>query len=549
MSISEFSGMGLKPDLLSMINEKGFSEPTPIQVKTIPLAMAGYDIMGQAQTGTGKTASFGIPILNQIVKGAGIQALILCPTRELAVQVSKEIAFLGRRIGIRILAVYGGQSIERQIITLEKKPEIVVATPGRLLDHLRRKTISLASLQYVVIDEADEMLDMGFFPDIEKILRSCPDNRQTLLFSATLGPEVRSLGTRFMKDPKIVAIKSDERTVPEIDQSYYRVHPAFKVESIAQIMSINNPTNSIVFCRTKKGVDELARRLQDLGHETDALHGDMSQRERDTVMYRFRNRKTKVLIATDLAARGLDISHVTHVFNYDIPEDCESYVHRIGRTGRAGKTGTAITLVEPDQIKHLRAIERFIGKKITQENLDAMPNRVEFYKSILDNRLNRVGKKKAPICDQVANELLEKYDSKKLVSNLVALVLGEELQELENKEVRNHRERQVRKTVSTRPMRQDKNIREIKDLEIVNIEVPVGKKLVRNKRQLVDYILTNTTVLENQIGDIEIEDDFTFIEVPMNKVDEVYNAFTYFKPGWRKFSNEGYSRPKVTVTK
>lgn len=549
MAKFEFSRMGLKPDLLSMINEKGYNTPTPIQVETIPLALEGWDIMGQAQTGTGKTASFGIPILNQIIKGKGLQALILCPTRELAVQVCKEIAFLGRRLRIKILAIYGGQSIERQINSLEENPEIVVATPGRLLDHMSRKTISLDTLKFVVIDEADEMLDMGFFPDIERILRSCPEDRQTFLFSATLGPEVRSLGTRFMIDPKIVAIEPDEKTVPEIDQCYYQVHPAFKVECMAQIMRITNPANSIVFCRTKKGVDELARRLQELGYKTDALHGDMSQRERDNVMYRFRNRKTKVLIATDLAARGLDISHVTHVFNYDIPEDSESYVHRIGRTGRAGRTGTAITLVEPDQIRHLRAIERFIGKRITRETLDALPDRVEFYKSVLDNRLNSVAKRKLPLCSQLADELLGKYDSQELVSNLLALVLGEQLQELDSskdKKAPASKGKPAGKPVS-RITKQPKKANEFEEMELVNIEVPVNKKVFRNKRQIIDYITANTSVLENQIGDIEVEDEFTFIEIPMNKVDEVYNIFADLKSSWPRVSSEEYLRPKVRV--
>ena len=551
MSTTEFNSMGLKPELLTMIKEKGFSRPTPIQVKTIPLALAGSDIMGQAQTGTGKTAAFGLPILNKITKGGGVQALVLCPTRELAVQVSKEILFLGRLAGIRVLAVYGGQSIERQIKTLEGFPEIIIATPGRLLDHMRRRTLSLAKLQFVVIDEADEMLDMGFFPDIEKILKSCPAKRQTLLFSATLEYEVRKMGMRFMIEPEVVAIKSPERTVPEIDQSYYPVHPALKVESIAQIMSSMNPTISLIFCRTKKGVDELAHRLKALGYETDALHGDMSQRERDTVMYRFRQKKTKVLIATDLAARGLDISHVTHVFNYDIPEDCESYVHRIGRTGRAGKTGTAITLVEPEQIKHLRAIEKFIGKRIPQESLASMPdNKADTVKLMLESRINGLTKRKSSLSAEVANDLLQKYDALDLVTNLVTMLIGDIAEPEANKnkvsEVRNYKERSTRKSL---PPRQPKEIKEVNDLDIVNIEVPVGKRALRNKRQLIDYILTNTTVTEKQIGDIEVEDDFTFIEVPMNKVDEVYNALAYFKPGWHQVTNEEHRRPRVPVSK
>ncbi|HZK43191.1 MAG TPA: DEAD/DEAH box helicase [Syntrophomonadaceae bacterium] len=543
MSIPEFNSMGLKSDLLTMINKKGFDEPTPIQVKTIPLVMAGFDIIGQAQTGTGKTAAFGLPILNQITKGAGTQALVLCPTRELAVQVSKEILFLGHLMQIRSLPIYGGQSIERQIQELKRGPEIVVATTGRLLDHMRRKTISLSELQFVVIDEADEMLDMGFFPDIEMVLKSCPTKRQTLLFSATLAPEVRSLGTRFLTNSKIVAIPSTAKNIPEIDQSYYKVNPAFKIESIDQIMRMENPAISLVFCRTRKGVDKLARRLKMLGHDTDALHGDMSQRERDMVMHRFRNKKTKVLIATDIAARGLDISHVTHVFNYDIPEDCEGYVHRIGRTGRAGKTGTAITLVEPDQFRHLRAIERFTGKPIAQESLGSAPNKTEFLKTNLDNRLKNLNQQKPVIYEKLAKELLQKYDTEDLVTSLITLVLGE----FQEAEIREFKEtRQVRKSP---PPIKPREVREIKEVDIVNIEIPIGKRSVKNKRQLIDYILTNTSLSETQIGEIEIEDSFTIIEIPMKKVDEVYNAFSYFKSGWSKVNKEEHYRPRVPISK
>lgn len=548
MSTSEFSSLGLKAELLTMIKEKGFTKPTPIQAQAIPLALQDYDIMGQAQTGTGKTAAFGLPILNQISKGAGLQALVLCPTRELAVQVCKEISFLGRMTKIKALAVYGGQSIERQIKALEEAPEIVIATPGRLLDHMRRRTISLTKLQFVIIDEADEMLDMGFFPDIEKILKSCPQERRTMLFSATLDYEVRRLGTRFMIDPKIIAIKSPERTVPEIDQSYYPVHRAFKIETLAQIMDSKKPAISLIFCRTKKGVDDLAYKLRTLGYDTDALHGDMSQRERDTVMYRFRQKRTQVLIATDLAARGLDISHVTHVFNFDIPEDTESYVHRIGRTGRAGKTGTAITLVEPDQIRHLRAIEKFIGKRIPQESLATLPNKSEIINQMLEKRINNSNRRKTSLHEEVAENLMQKYEGKELVSSLVALLVGDVPDTATNKvsEVRNYKNRPTRNTTNSRNIPAGA---EVKDLDMVNIEVSIGRRNVHNKRQLIEYILTNTTVLEKQIGDIEVEDNSTYIEVPMNKVDEVYNAFTYYRPNRPKATGSEYRTPRVPVSK
>lgn len=365
----DFYQMGLKTDLLKMIDEKGYETPTPIQVQTIPLAIAGRDVMGQAQTGTGKTASFGIPILNKVQKGQGLQALVLCPTRELAVQVCEEIASLGKIMRINVLAVYGGQSIELQFRGLHRHPEIVVGTPGRLLDHMRRGSINLASLKYLVLDEADEMLDMGFLPDIEKVLEECPRERQTFLFSATLVEEVRNLARRFMLEPAVVMIEPEEKTIAILEQCYYLVDYRQKVQVLCRILDLEQPQVSLVFCRTKKGADQLARILNRQGYPADALHGDMSQKERDNVMLRFRQGRTKILVATDVAARGLDIEHITHVINFDLPEDLDGYIHRVGRTGRAGRSGIAVSLVEPHQIKLLRSIEHHIGKKMRRTEL------------------------------------------------------------------------------------------------------------------------------------------------------------------------------------
>lgn len=531
MSTADFSNFNLKTGLHTMIKEKGFTRPTPIQMNSIPLALEGHDIIGQAQTGTGKTAAFGIPILNNLNKGETSQALVLCPTRELAIQVSKEIAFLGRRLGVRVLSIYGGQPIERQISVLKYNPEIIVATPGRLLDHIARKTISLANLKYVVIDEADEMLDMGFFPDIEKILVNCPSERQTFLFSATLDFEVRKLGKRFMQNPKIIAVDTNEVTVPKIKQTYYKVSPNLKIESLVLILENKKPAISLIFCRTKRGADALARKLKNLGYNTDSLHGDMSQRERDIVMHRFRNKNTKVLIATDLAARGLDISHVTHVINYDIPEDTESYVHRVGRTGRAGKTGEAITLVEPNQIPQLRAIERFIGKRILEEGIDTKTNQAKMYSNVIDGRI-RNSRENMPLYKEIAEELLEKYDQQLLVTSLIGLVIDDsDLSKNKVTKLKKPEGNKVRKKPLTRKTGE---VAEIIETDMINMEVPIGKKTVKDKGQLIDFIIDNTTVTIQQIGDIEIEKDITWIEVPINKVDEVYEAVAHNKHSWSK---------------
>ncbi|MGI5921078.1 MAG: DEAD/DEAH box helicase, partial [Syntrophomonadaceae bacterium] len=377
MTIQNFEELGLKPELQRMIEKKGFKEPTPIQMKAIPPGLEGRDIMGQAKTGTGKTAAFGLPILNQIIPNHSLQALVICPTRELAVQVADEIAFLGREVKAFVLPVYGGQSIEIQIRALRKRPEIILGTPGRLIDHMGRGSIKLSDLKYVVLDEADEMLDMGFLPDIKKILEQCPKDRQTFLFSATLDKEIRELAYEFLREPEEIIIKSPELTVSLTKQLYYEVHPRHKFETICQLIEINKPPVSLIFCRTKKGADQLARLLTRRGYAADALHGDMSQRERDHVMDRFRKGKLEILTATDLAARGLDIDVVTHVFNFDIPEDPDSYVHRIGRTGRAGRTGTAITLLEPGQLRTLRIIEKHIGTRIHRQMLPELRGVVE----------------------------------------------------------------------------------------------------------------------------------------------------------------------------
>ncbi|MDR1616377.1 MAG: DEAD/DEAH box helicase, partial [Syntrophomonadaceae bacterium] len=341
-----FEDMDLQQGLLRAISEKGYAEPTPIQELAIPAALAGHDVMGQAQTGTGKTASFGIPILNRIVPGKGLQGLILCPTRELAVQVSEEINSLGIYLSIYTLAVYGGQAITIQFKGLEKNPEIIVATPGRIMDHMNRRSIDLQTLEFIVLDEADEMLDMGFLPDIEKILRNCPKKRQTSLFSATLSERIRNLGKKFMNNPQVFSVSSGECTIAEIQYCFYEVNSQRKLETLCKIIDVKAPASCLIFCRTKRSVGKLAGMLKRYGYSAGALHGDMSQSERDHVMRKFRSNKLSILVATDLAARGLDIDVVSHVINFDLPEAPDIFIHRTGRTGRAGRSGEAITLVD-----------------------------------------------------------------------------------------------------------------------------------------------------------------------------------------------------------
>lgn len=499
-----FDSMGLQPQLLHMIAQKGFTNPTPIQSEAIPPGLEGRDIMGQAKTGTGKTAAFGIPILNKIKPQRGLQAMVLCPTRELAVQVAEEISTLGAELRIKVLPIYGGQSIEIQLRALRRRPEIIVGTPGRLLDHLQRGTIALNSLEFVVLDEADEMLDMGFLPDIERILRQCPEQRQTFLFSATLVPEIRALGRTFMKDPQLIVIASPELTVSMTEQYYYEVNPRQKVETICRVMDVDQPSVSLVFCRTKKGADELNRVLNNRGYAADSLHGDMSQRERDNVMERFRHGNIEILVATDLAARGLDVEMVTHVFNYDIPEDPDGYVHRIGRTGRAGRDGVAITLVEPRQIRQLKIIEKHIGKKISRQNLPSLQDAIERRQELLVARLLETAGQDQGIYQDMARQLLESYDAQYLLGAALQLIACD-APELE-----------------TAPV-------EAVNSDTAHIELPLGRFQGVHPRRLVEFLVAHTPLTPRQVGDIEIQGNSTLVEIPLAYADQVYTAFGQYE--------------------
>lgn len=499
-----FESMQLKPELLEMIRAKGFVQPTPIQLQTIPLALDGHDIMGQARTGTGKTASYGIPILNCLVPGGGMQALVICPTRELSVQVRNEIAFLGSALGIQVVALYGGQSIEVQFQALIKQPEIVIATPGRFLDHLRRGSVCLEDVRFVVLDEADEMLDMGFLPDVETILSACPIPRQTFLFSATLPEEIRELGLRFMQDPQEVLIDVDEPTVPIVEQRCYRVHPERKIQALCCLLEAEQPRVSLVFCRTKRGADELAHRLEQRGFKAEALHGDMSQRERDQVMNRFRRGKLRVLVATDLASRGLDIDMVSHVINFDIPDDPDIYVHRIGRTGRAGRGGVAITLVEPNQIKQLRVIERRIARRIKICELPGQNRGWSRHEEELFKQIMKAARQASNHYLSMARSMLDREDAVFILAGALRL-LEEGSAVLEKDLLSNPPEEPLEDTM-------------------VNVEIPVGKVHGIKADELVQWLFDHTLLREDQIGEIEIDQHSTFIEVPLEFVDEIYQV-------------------------
>lgn len=363
----EFSQLGLRPELEQTVSDLGYIIPTPIQSEIIPLMLEGHDVIGQAQTGTGKTAAFMLPIIQTLEKGQrSIQALVLTPTRELAMQVAKAASEYGKDLNVRVLAIYGGQPYNLQINRLRQGVDIVVGTPGRLLDLIQKKELNLGNVSTIVIDEADEMLSMGFIEDIEEILTGIPSEHHTALFSATLPPKIRSISKKYMRSPESVTIKSKHLTVDAIEHRYYLVNRDEKLVVLTRLFEMEDITSALIFTRTRAGTTDLVNALVTRGFPAEALNGDLSQQAREQVLNRFRKNKITVLVATDVAARGLDIDNISHVFNYDLPEDPELYVHRVGRTGRAGKTGIAISLLAPQEKWRLNRIEGYTKQPVTR---------------------------------------------------------------------------------------------------------------------------------------------------------------------------------------
>ncbi|WP_088036064.1 DEAD/DEAH box helicase [Evansella clarkii] len=422
-----FRDLNIDETILKSIERMGFEETTPIQEQVIPLGKEGKDIIGQAQTGTGKTVAFGIPCVERIRPDEKHpQALVLTPTRELAIQVAEELNKLGRDKGVQALPIYGGQAITRQISALKRRPQIIVATPGRYMDHMNRKTIRPEHLDILVLDEADEMLSMGFIEDIETILEEVPDERQTLLFSATMPPKLRTIADRFMKDPVSIAVKAKQLTVENIDQRYMVLPEKDKFDVLCNLLDKETPELAIIFGRTKRRVDELMESLSIRGFAVDGLHGDMKQERRDLVIRKFKRGAIDVMVATDVAARGLDVNNVTHVINFDLPQDSESYVHRIGRTGRAGKKGISYSFVTPRETDHLHYIENSTKKRMTEIKPptynDALEGR---YEQAVEQLRSSVGKEGRAQLEDEAAKLLEEFDALTLVSAALQMVTKE----------------------------------------------------------------------------------------------------------------------------
>ncbi|SBW09769.1 DEAD-box ATP-dependent RNA helicase CshA [uncultured delta proteobacterium] len=505
---NRFDELPLSKELLKAIEDMGFEEATPIQTLAIPALLEGHDIIGQAQTGTGKTAAFGIPLLEGVnTKSKQVQGLVLCPTRELAIQVAAELTSLAaRKKGVFILPVYGGQPMDRQLRALSRGVQVVVGTPGRVMDHMDRRTLDLSAVRFAVLDEADEMLDMGFFEDMETILADTPQDCQKAMFSATMPAGIQSLAERFLRDPKTLKITQKRLTVPTIEQIWFEVRQHQKLDALCRVLDTWNPNRAIVFCSTKHGTDELVSNLQGRGYQADALHGNLSQTQRDRVMARFRSGTLDILAATDVAARGLDVDDVNAVINYDIPNGAENYVHRIGRTGRAGKTGKAFTFVTPRETYALRDIAHRTKAPITQAQL---PSRFEVANIKTAQLLEEV---RAVITENNLAKhtlMVEKFLEGDETSMQMAAALLKMLMKREFGEADFPEEKRAKHELSG---------------DTVRLFFNLGHKAKIGPRDIVGAITGETGLPGRIVGSIEIRDRFSFADVPAEHADAIIQA-------------------------
>ena len=536
--VPTFDDLGLRPELVRALIALGYEEPTPIQAESIPPLLAGRDLLGQAATGTGKTAAFALPLLERLHPGTGADdpvALVLVPTRELAMQVSEAIHRYGRELGARVLPIFGGQPIGRQLSALRRGVDVVVATPGRAIDHINRGTLPLGSVEVVVLDEADEMLDMGFAEDIEAILTETPPTRQTVLFSATMPSRINAIAKRHLTDPVRIEIArptSASGDSPKVRQTAYLIPRSHKPAALGRILDVEAPTAAIVFCRTRLEVDELTETLNGRGYRAEALHGGMDQQQRDRVMGRLRSATADLLVATDVAARGLDIDQLTHVVNYDVPSAPEAYVHRIGRVGRAGREGVAITLAEPRQHRLLKNIERVTKQHISIDKVpsvaDLRTRRMELTRATLEESILEGGLDQFRV---VVETLADEYDVMEVALAAVKLAhesSGAAADEEEIPEV-NHRPERDDRDAKGKPFRKDRPERGARPPRgpsegMTRLYVAAGRSSGIRPGDLVGAIAGETDLSGRDIGAIEIADRFSLVEVPEGHADQVIAA-------------------------
>ncbi|GAB4398581.1 MAG: DEAD/DEAH box helicase [Anaerolineales bacterium] len=558
-----FDALGLHPDLVQAVIELGYEAPTPIQEQMIPLMLQGGDVIGQAQTGTGKTAAFALPILNNLQpKSKSVQCLILAPTRELALQVSKAFEEYGKYRPVRVLPVYGGQSYMRQISALKRGVEVVVGTPGRLLDLMQQGALDLSGIHTLVLDEADEMLSMGFIEDIETILRATPEARQAALFSATMPPPIRQLAERYLKSPRMIAIESKQRTVDTIEQRYYLVNESDRLAALTRIFEVEPITSALIFARTRVSSGDLANALTARGYPAEVLNGDLAQEARERVLERFRQNKIKVLVATDVAARGLDIEDISHVFNYELPHEVETYLHRVGRTGRAGKSGVAISLVTPAERIRLRRIETFTRQRMTAATVPTAEEIIRRRENMLVERmrvwlqrgrcrqereiaatlvaeghdpldvaaaalkLSRADEKQQPIAPMSEVVLIERArnlrrESREPRASREHHAYGEGRRESNAHERGSHYGRESRGANSGSRGKRSGATNFSHEAGMVRLSLSKGRAHGIRPNDVVSSIAYQSGIPGNTIGKIKIQEDFTYVDVPEDYVDQV----------------------------
>ncbi|HZU12609.1 MAG TPA: DEAD/DEAH box helicase [Chloroflexota bacterium] len=497
-----FDTLGLNENVLRAVHDVGYEQPTQVQSETIPLLLEGRDVIAQSQTGTGKTAAFALPMIERMNRNSNeVQGLILVPTRELAMQVAGTIHKLGKHLGISDLPIYGGQPIDRQLRALRHGVQIVVGTPGRIMDHMRRGSLDLSHVKMVILDEADQMLDMGFIEDIEVILDDLPENVQIGLFSATMPPRIRQLAARYLTDPATISVARQQVTVPEVRQFYVEVTRQGKLEALTRILDMEVPESAMIFVRTKRETDELGETLIGRGYLAEVIHGDLSQAQRERAIAGFRVGKADILVATDVAARGLDIPDVSHVINYDIPLDPEAYVHRIGRTARAGKEGTAITFVTPRERGLLRTIERLINMRIQRMQVptaaDVAERRAQLFRNSLRDAI--VGDQLEPYLLMV-DELGQEFDLAAIAAGAIKLAYEEDLVETVTEEV------------------------PVGEQGMQRLFIRAGRNQGVTARDLVGAIANEADIPGRDIGAIEIQNNFSFVDVPKSDAHRVIDA-------------------------
>ena len=510
MSLSSFSGLGISPEVLAALQDLGYEEPTPIQAEAIGKLMKGYDMIGQSQTGTGKTAAFGIPAIELTdPEDRRLQAVILCPTRELCMQVAEELRrLLKYKEGIRVLPIYGGQPIQHQIQALKGGVQIITATPGRLTDHLRRHTLRLDQVQIVVLDEADEMLNMGFREDMELILAQMPTPRQTVLFSATMPEAIRQLAEAYMEDPCFISVTPTEHlAADQIEQFYFEVKEKMKPEALCRLLTYENPRRVLIFCNTKKQVDALTQLLRERNFRAEGLHGDLKQAQRDQVMKNYRSGETPILIATDIAARGLDISGIDIVFNYDLPEEEETYVHRIGRSARAGRSGKAFSFAVGKEIQYLQKLMDFSGALIQPRRLPSLQELEAHRRELLtEDLLQRIQNGTPARYKALAASLAEKAEPLDLLAALLARDLS----------VPASSEEDPLSKAPTRILRENQG-----GGPMVKLHLNAGKKQQLRVKDIVGAIAGETGLPGSALGAITLMDHFTYVEVPAEAAEDI----------------------------